>query len=113
MNFQNMGNLTTLICSDIRICMSDDVLQNILRDLTLLKHITIHISETYDQNYLQMSDYGFTGDSEDHIGYSISDLIFLETLDFHNYSSILGNPTLFHISLLKQLKHLDIFCSMV
>lgn len=114
MNFQNMGNLTTLICKDLQESLHDDALQNIFKNLTQLKHITIESLRFYPQFIgLLITDYGFTGDSEDHIGYSISNLTLLETLVFHHGYSWLSDTTLLHISKLKQLRYLDIFCKEV
>lgn len=112
-NFQNMGNLTTLICSDLQESLHDADLQNIFKYLTLLKHFTIVQINAAQFNYILVTDYGFTGEKEDQTGYSISNLTQLETLHFHHCYSCLGDKTLLQIPKLKQLRALDIYCKEV
>lgn len=88
---------------------NDETLQEIFKNLTQLKYFHIIQFSKCD-----ISDYGFTGQSEtEHIGHTISNLKNLESLYVRINFSNLGDLTLSHISKLKQLKTLNIYCKNV
>lgn len=111
-SFTNMRNLTRLSCEVRNYSDTDGTLQLIFKYLKMLKHIKIGVQ---DVTWLAATDYGFTGIREQIpiVGYSISNLTFLETLNFKSRLSRLGDLTLLHISKLKRLRSLEISCANV
>lgn len=106
--YKNAINLTCLILKECGIT-TDNKLQEIIKNLTQLKHLQI-----IQYRSCEISDYGFTGESETKaIGCTISNLKLLESLYVRINLSRLGDLTLAHISKLKQLKTLNIYCKNV
>lgn len=112
--FKNMGNITKISWPNVDDFLNDEVLQNIFRYLTLLKHIMI--PSLYYKSNFPITDYGFTGESSENlnqIGYPISNLTNLRSFNFFDQTTCLGDRTLFHFSKLKQLRFLKISCKNV
>lgn len=106
--YKNAVNLTCLNLEECGI-ETNDKLQEIIKNLTQLKYLQI-----IQYKSCEVSDYGFTGESETKtVGFSISNLKLLESLYVRINLSRLGDLTLAHISKLKRLKTLNIYCKNV